>query len=188
MGNGFRPVGAALPRRRDTVVLAGAADTPAFAGGADSIIVPAARDRMMELIEREQLPNDVRYTLAGALMGDLRRQQLLFQAMIDTWPRLQKALGEVKRAARKAPWQVRAWAPRGGKPEESSEKLATEIENAIWSMVPDPVRGEKGFEGTVEEIVMGYYMGHQVLETRWKLGDEGWHPRATKVVPPRFYG
>ncbi len=88
MGNGFKPVGAALPPRRDGLARVNAADgaTPALPGSAGSIIVPEARDRMLELIEREQLPNDVRMTLAGALAGDLRRQPLLFQAMIDTWP------------------------------------------------------------------------------------------------------
>lgn len=142
---------------------------------------------MLELIEREQLPNDVRTTLAGALSGDMRRQQLLFQAMIDTWPRLQKALGEVKRAARKAPWRVLAWASRGQKPKSSAEALARDVENDIWMMRPDPKCGEKGFEGTVEELVMGYYLGHQVLEIHWDKGSDGWKPRSTKVVPPRFF-
>ncbi|MCF7673749.1 MAG: hypothetical protein K9N23_01575 [Akkermansiaceae bacterium] len=126
------------PPRRDSAaparVEAAAAAVPHLDGGGDSIIVPEARDRMLELIEREQLPNDVRTTLAGALSGDLRRQQLLFQAMIDTWPRLQKALGEVKRAARKAPWQVRAWAPRGEKAKAAAETLAREVENDIWAI------------------------------------------------------
>ena len=116
MGTECRPVGAALPPRRDAARVEAADAAPTrLDGGADSIIVPAARDRMLELIEREQLPGDVRQTLAGALGGDLRRQQLLFQAMIDTWPRLQKAIREVKLAARKAPWRVAAWAPRGPK-------------------------------------------------------------------------
>lgn len=190
----FQPVRltGGLPPRRDSstsFVEARAADVPILKGGTDSIIVPVARDRMLELIEREQLPNDVRSTLAGALSGDLRRQQLLFQAMIDTWPRLQKALGEVKRAARKAPWKVRAWAPRGGKPDTAAEALAKEVENDIWAMKPDPVRGLKGFEKTVEELAMGYFIGHQVLETRWGCGAKGgWKPTSTKVVPPRFYG
>ncbi|RYD69696.1 MAG: hypothetical protein EOP84_27975, partial [Verrucomicrobiaceae bacterium] len=125
MGKSFAPIGSALPERRDSLgIEAGdAGSVTRFDGGADSIIVPKAQDRLLELIEREQLPGDVRSTLAGALTGDLRRQQLLFQAMIDTWPRLQKALGEVKRAVRKAPWQVKAWAPRGGEPDAGAETL-----------------------------------------------------------------
>ncbi len=190
MGNTFAPVGAGLPARRDALRIE-AADAGSFeglSGGADSIIVPKAQDRLLELIEREQLPGDVRATLAGALTGDLRRQQLLFQAMIDTWPRLQKALGEVKRAVRKAPWQVKAWAPRGGEPNAAAEALAKDVEGAIWSMRPDAPRATKGFEGTVEELAMGYFLGHQVLEVRWEREGALWRPGSTKVVPPRFYG
>lgn len=56
-------------------------------------IVPLARDRMMGPIEREQRPGDVRMTLAGALSGDITRQQFLFQAMAGTWPMLRKSPG-----------------------------------------------------------------------------------------------
>ena len=179
-----------MPARRDALrIEAGDAGPVArLMGGADSIIVPKAQDRLMELIEREQLPGDVRTTLAGALTGDLRRQQLLFQAMIDTWPRLQKALGEVKRAVRKAPWKVLPWAPRGGEPNAAAEVLAKEVEGAMWSMRPDAPRATKGFEGTVEELAMGYFLGHQVLEVRWDRDGALWRPGSTKVVPPRFYG
>lgn len=62
------------------------------------------------------------------------------------------------------------------------------MEADIWSMLPDPKRGEKGFEGTIEELVMGYYTGHHVLEVNWNKGPDGvWRPRSTKPVPPRFY-
>lgn len=189
MGKSFAPVGAALPARRDALIEArDSGGVPRLLGGAESIIVPKAQDRLMELIEREQLPSDVRVTLAGALMGDLRRQQLLFQAMIDTWPRLQKALGEVKRAVRKAPWKVLPWAQRGVDPDEGAEKLAKEVETAVWSMRPNAARAWKGFEGTVEELAMGYFLGHQVLEVNWQRGAGGWRPGSTKIVPPRFYG
>jgi len=149
----------------------------------------------MELIEREQLPNDVRYTLAGSLSGDLRRQQLLFCAMIDTWPFLQKCLTEVLRGVRKAPWKTKAWCRRGGKPTPESEKLANEMDNAIWQMRPDPLRQKAGFERTVENVALGYYLGHNVLEIEWMLDflgedstSEEWVPKSTRIVPPRFYG
>jgi phage gp29-like protein len=171
-----------------TIVAADSGDRPSFSGSDDTIVVQKAQDRLYELIEREQLPTDVRYTLAGALSGDLRRQQLLFQAMVDTWPRLQKCLREIRLAIRKADWKVKPWAERGTKPTPQAEKLAKEIEHDIWSMRPDVARGEKGFEGTVEELAIGYYFGHHVLETNWNRDTVGYKPRSTKVVPPRFYG
>lgn len=180
----------ALPPKREgcgvQVVEASAAPAPTH--HTDGIVITKAQDRFLELIEREQLPADVRYTLAGALSGDLRRQQLLFQAMVDTWPRLQKALAEVKRAVRKALWQVKPWQKRGQKPKTGDETLASEIESYIWSMKPDVARGEKGFEGMVEELATGYFFGHQVIEVRWARDARGYRPRSAKVVPPRFYG
>ncbi|MEM9235200.1 MAG: DUF935 family protein [Verrucomicrobiota bacterium] len=143
---------------------------------------------MLELIEREQLPTDVRTTLAGSLTGDLQRQQLLFQAMIDTWPRLQKALREVRLRVRKAPWKVVPWSERGEDPKPNAEKLAKEIEGLVWKMKPNAATATKGFEGTAEELAMAYFLGHQVLEVRWKRDAKGWCPESTKVVPPRFYG
>ncbi|WP_341405416.1 phage portal protein family protein [Luteolibacter soli] len=154
-----------------------------------SIIVPMARDRLLEIFERVQRPGEVASTLEGALTGQLWQQQMLFQAMVDTWPRLQKALREVKLAARKAPWRVEAYARRGEKAKAGAEKLAREVEEMVWGMKPDPVRGLKGFEGTVEELAMGYFMGHHVLEPHWKRNAEGMvAPVSTLPVPPRFYG
>jgi len=40
----------------------------------------------------------------------------------------------------------------------------------------------------VEELAMGYYFGHHVLEVRWLRDARGYRPRSAKVVPPRFYG
>lgn len=185
MPSAFALVGPALPPRRDSFVAAAAADPVPHSAG---IIVPEARDRLLELIECEQLPQDVRGTLSGALGGDLRRQQLLFQAMVDTWPRLQKCIGEVKRAARKAPWKIQPWARRGEKPSREAETLAKEVEAAVWGMKPDPIRGRKGFEGTIEALVEGYYFGHQVQQIYWSNDTGEYFPLGTRTMPPRFYG
>ncbi|MCW1926292.1 DUF935 domain-containing protein [Luteolibacter arcticus] len=148
-----------------------------------------ARDRLLEIFDRVQRPAEVASTLEGALTGQLWQQQLLFQAMIDTWPRLQKALREVKLAARKAPWRIEPHARRGEKPGARAEKLAREVEEMVWGMKPDPIRGLKGFEGTVEELAMGYFLGHHVLEPHWQRQGDGWVvPVSTLPVPPRYYG
>ena len=59
------------------------------------IINPLARDRLYEVIQRSQVPQTVETTLANALNGSIWEQRLLFVAMVDTWPRLQKALEEI---------------------------------------------------------------------------------------------
>lgn len=179
------PIGSALPPRRDSLVEAAA--TP-LSNSLDAIVAPKARDRLLELIEREQLPSDVRTTLNGALSGDLRAQQLLFQAMIDTWPRLQKNLTEVFREVKKAPWQFDPFSVRGAEAGYSAVEKAELAEDAFWSMSPRIARGEKGGKGIIEQLAYGYFAGHQVLEIRWEEREGNIAPRAGKVIPPRFYG
>ena len=190
MQTGFRPVGAALPPRRDSLVQAAAA--PAAPGGSDwgiSINVPLARDRMLEYFEREQLPGDVKSTLAAALNGDLHLQHLLFTAMLDTWPKLQKAIEEIARLVSVAPWKIHPYAKRGGKPDAAAEKQAKEIEALVWGMKPRAAHLERGLEHTIKGIVRDYYYGHGVCEIRWSRNQDGaWQPRCTKAVPARFYG
>ncbi|YCM47032.1 DUF935 family protein (plasmid) [Verrucomicrobiaceae bacterium 227] len=156
--------------------------------GLDAIVAPKARDRLFELIEREQLPGDVRDTLAGALTGDIRRQQLLFQAMIDTWPRLQKNLSEVFREVKKAPWEFTPFALRGKEADKSAMEKAELAEDTFWSMQPRAAWNEKGGPGLIESLAYGYFAGHQVVEVRWIRDESGIRPRAAKVVSPRFYG
>lgn len=184
-----RPAGKDLPPRRDAVSAASAGPTASPDSWAGSIDVPRARDRMLEFFEREQLPGDVKSTLAAALNGDLHYQHLLFTAMIDSWPKLQKNIAEMARLASIAPWKVHPFAKRGQKPTPEAEKLASEVEEIIWAMRPDPKRGELSFEETVEALVVGYYYGHIVSEIRWhKAADGLWKPRATKPLPARYYG
>lgn len=186
-----RPVGTALPPRRDEAVVEAADTRPRLRvveQDSEGIVVPQARDRLLELFEREQMPGDVRDSLSAALSGQLREQQLLFQAMIDTWPRLQKCLREVKLAARRAPWKVEPWSERGEEPTPAAEEEAKHVESAVWAMAPDPIHALNGYEQTIEALVEGYFAGHQVLEIRWMRGrDGGWRPAATKTVPPRYY-
>lgn len=156
----------------------------------EPLVKNPAEDRLLELIEREQLPGDVRSTLAGALTGDLTRQQLLFQAMIDTWPRLQKALGEIRRAVRKAPWQLDPY--KGRKDKEAAPEAvqrAELVEDLFWNTEPRVAYGELSSEDLIGEIVYGYYTGVHVVETLWNNAKGGeLKPRAYKSVPARFYG
>ena len=174
-----------LPPRRSELIQAAAA--PQGNDWAMSINIPLARDRMLEYFEREQLPGDVRSTLSAALNGDLHYQHLLFTAMIDTWPKLQKAIEEIGRKVSVAPWKIHPYAERGEKPDPKAEKIAKEIETLVWGMKPRTERMENGLEDTIKALVRGYYYGHAVCEIRWENKD-GWKPSATKTIPARFYG
>lgn len=187
----FQPIGAALPPRRDTVQAASAEVPQAYppSGFGESIHVPLARDRMLEHFEREQLPGDVKSTLAAALNGDLHLQSLLFSAMLDTWPKLQKNINEIAKLASVAPWKVHPYAERGKESTSKSIELAGDVERMIWDMKPRITHGENGFEGTIKALVKGHYYGHTAAEIRWGRGSDGTlQPRCTKTIPARFYG
>lgn len=181
-----------LPPRRSELIQAAAAVDPLPAAGSDwgmSINVPLARDRMLEYFEREQLPGDVKSTLAAALNGDLHYQHLLFTAMLDTWPKLQKAIEEIARKVSVAPWKIHPYAKRGEKPKAEAEKQAKEVEALVWAMKPQAAKLESGLEDTIKDLVRAYYYGHGVSEIRWARNRDGeWQPRCTKKVPARFYG
>ena len=143
---------------------------------------------MWDVFEREQTPNDVRSTLAAALNGDLHFQSLLFTAMMDTWPKLQKSIEEISRMVVTAPWKVLPYCERGEDPDDGAEALAREVEAMLWGMKPRAERLEDGLEGTIAGLVRGYYYGHRVAEIRWDKSGGAWEPRCTKAVPARFYG
>ena len=180
----LRETGGLPPRRSELIQ---ASDAPRGNDWGTSINIPLARDRMLEYFEREQLPGDVRSTLSAALNGDLHYQHLLFTAMIDTWPKLQKAIEEIGRKVSVAPWKIHPYAERGEKPDPKAEKVAKEIETLVWGMKPRTARMENGLEDTIKALVRGYYYGHAVCEIRWENKD-GWKPHATKTIPARFYG
>jgi len=154
-----------------------------------SINVPVARDRLYEYFEREQLPGDVNSVLANALNGDLHQFSLLCTAMIDSWPKLQKAINEIAGMAAVAPWKVHPYAERGEKPTPKAEAQAKEVESLMWGMKPRAEYHEQGLEDTIKTMVKGFYYGHAVNEIRWERNAAGlWQPRCTKLVPARYYG
>ena len=170
--NDFRPVGSALPPRRDMIVAAAdTLDVGLAKKRMDEISspyrVPKSQDRRLEFFDRDQVPAHVRMTLASALGGDLHHQHLLFTALLDTWPKLQKNIHEIARLVSIAPWKVHPFGRRGDKPQAGAEKLAKEVENLMWTMRPRVTRRENGFEGTVKALAMGYYFGHSISEIRW---------------------
>ena len=153
-----------------------------------AIDIPKARDRLLEFFQRKQMPGDVEDILAAALNGNLHYQNLLFIAMIDSWPKLQSNINKMARHAMNAPWKIHPYKARGEKPTPQAEALAAEVEDWLFHMRPQMPRIENGFSATVKSLVFAYYMGHGVSEILWHNIGGTWTPRATKQVPARFYG
>lgn len=154
----------------------------------DSINIPRARDRLLEFFERKQVPNDVADTLAAALNGNLHYQHLLFIAMMDTWPKLQKNINHMAGLATKAPWKVVPYSHRSDVPEPKAQELADDVQDIIFCMRPNAARMEHGFKGTVRNLAVGYFFGHAVSAINWtKAADGSWKIQSTKAMPARYY-
>lgn len=149
------------------------------------VINPVARDRLYTVIERVMLPQTVEATLAGALQGDLRQQWLLFIAMIDTWPRLQKALAEVAKEVAKAPFEFLPFSPPGKDPIRRARERADLVKEQMLGMRPDPLRNERGLMGLTEYLAQGYFTGHSMVEILWQASGR---PRAAQPRGAQYFG
>jgi phage gp29-like protein len=136
-------------------------------------------------------PQMIEHILRGAIAGDHVRQWELFDLMLDTWPELAAVYGELTEGvmARTIGWE--AFAEEG----EAATATATEKQRAVGTLVrrmaPDPLADENDFEGTIRDILDGWFRGVVMLETQWHavatpagtlLG-----PRCTSWAHPTFY-
>ena len=102
-----------LPLRRSELIEAANKSGAPTKPSTSHVIRLEPKDRFYDMIEREQLPSDVKASLAGALTGDLHRQGMLFDSMIDSRSRLQTNLDEVTTKVSKAPLKVVPFSPKG---------------------------------------------------------------------------
>ena len=154
-------------------------------------ILPLVRDRWMGMSARGWTPDRVELVLRSALSGDHAAQWELFDLMEDTWPRLLKNLGEIKRSVCKMSWTVLPWAEDGTPPTDESKARAAAVSRALWQMRPDAAAAENGFLGTIFDLLDAWGKGTAVLEVDWELrpDKEGeiMAPRATQWSHPNYY-
>jgi phage gp29-like protein len=159
------------------------------------ILRPDATLRWSGWGARDYTPERVESVLRGALMGDHVAQWELFHLMEDTWPRLAKALAELKREVIKMDWRVEPWAEEEAAPTPEATERARLLSRAIWSMRPRPEEAANGFEATLMDILDAWGKGVSVLEIEWQLmsmtaggtRQSLVAPNATFWVHPRHY-
>lgn len=144
----------------------------------NQLVMPAASptiaDESTSMLWTPVTPDRAKRILEAAVRGDLQQQDQLFRLMLDSWPRLSKATGEVCRAASRLAYQVR-------EPDETSpqsEQHADTVRRAIRGWRPRPATMEIGFEEAVDAMVMARHTGLSVLEMHWQRTAHGILPRA----------
>lgn len=129
----------------------GAADSMSVALG--RILRPEAAMRWTGWAARDYTPDRIEQILRSALWGDHVGQWELFSMMEDTWPRLGKALAELKRAVIQMDWRVEPWSEEDQPPTPEAEERARVVSRAIWTMRPRPEEGANGFEATLFDLL-----------------------------------
>ncbi|WP_184017454.1 phage portal protein family protein [Haloferula luteola] len=134
------------------------------------------------------LPDDVALIVDSAINGDVQASSLFFATMADRWPHLQKAISELARAARKAPWKIKAWTEdEDTEPTSSAEEKAAFFRRILWRADPLEEKSEGAIEDLFEWLTWQYFTGIGVSEVRWKKREDGMIvPRAYFLTPARF--
>ncbi len=136
---------------------------------------------------RRMSPADVRLVLDNAVAGSIQAQWELFALMEDTWPRLQKNLSELRRAAARATYSVSPYAARGEKPSEGAQERAALIDGSLRQWWPRPGTLELSFEDTLFHALDAFGKGVSVLEIHWDRRPEGILPRCTHQLSSRRF-
>lgn len=137
---------------------------------------------------RRMTPEQVRWTLEGAIGGNLQSQWDLFDMMEDTWPRLAKNLNELKRSAARVTLNVQPYAARGEEPSDAALERACTVEAALRNWRPRPGTLELSLEDALYDAQDGIGKGISVLEITWQRVPDGILPRCAHLLHPRRYG
>jgi phage gp29-like protein len=157
------------------------------------ILRPEAAPRWRSARVSTYTPQYVEIVLQNGLAGDLAAQWELFDLMEDTWPRLAKALGELKRQVAAMKWTVEPWAEDDDPASPAAEERAQLVSHAIWQMRPEQDIDETAFTGIVYDLLDAWGKGVSVVELLWEERDTRKlgriiTPRAGQWVHPDNYG
>lgn len=157
------------------------------------LLQPSVHQRWSGLRARDWTPERVETVLRGALNGDHVQQWELFQLMEDTWPRLAKALAELRHAVQQLDWTCQPWSEEGQPPTPEATERAQLVSRAVWSMRPPQDQAAGGFLGTIGDLMDAWGKGVVVLEVEWQVRRVGRQgpmevvPLATHWVDPHQY-
>ncbi|HTH49635.1 MAG TPA: DUF935 family protein, partial [Candidatus Limnocylindria bacterium] len=152
------------------------------------IIRPEARSMWLTSSARYYTPDYIEMVLRAGMAGDLQQQWQLFDWMEQTWPRLLKNLGELKRAVAMMERSLVPYAKRGAKPTASAQAKADLIQDILFELMPEPGADENDFAGTAFDALDAYAKGISVLEVEYRTAEDGIVPRTTRWIHPTYYG
>ena len=132
-------------------------------------------------------PEQVRAILRNVRTGKLDDQDRLFRLMLDTWPRLRKALNEIAGAVARLEIEIKPGIREGMDQASPQAVLIYEtVERALESYAPRPGYWELDNSGMVKALIDAYAKGISVLEIVWKIENGIVSPRCYAPVPAKY--
>ena len=132
-------------------------------------------------------PEQVRTILRNVRTGKLEDQDRLFRLMLDTWPRLRKALNEVSGAVSRLKMEIKP-AIREGQEDPTPQALRIHevVERALNSYSPKPGHWELDTGQMVNALIDAYAKGISVVEIVWQNQNNIISPRCYAPVPAKY--
>lgn len=137
-------------------------------------------------------PNYIESTLRGALAGDHLRQWELLTLMLDSWPVLASCKTELEYGVTRRDVVFDPYSEEDKMATDSAIAREKVVTCAFAHMNPDPTRDENDLDGTIKDLMDGWFKGISVLEILWdtvETESEGliWVPKSTYWVNPVSY-
>lgn len=143
--------------------------------------------RVAETDLQNVTPDQVKFILRNVRNGQLEDQDRLFRLMLDTWPRLRKAINEVAGSIAKLPIVIEPAIREGEEePTESAKMMHNLVSRSLDCASPKPGHWELDLSGAIRAMVDAYIKGTAVLEVVWHYDHGMIAPRCYAPVPAKF--
>lgn len=138
-------------------------------------------------------PQYIEMVLRGAMAGNHVQQWELFDLMLDSWPELAACAQELTYGVSRLKMIFEPFCEEDEDPTPSAIERCKLVSSALRRMQPDPSADENDLDGTVKDIIDGWFRGVTALEIDWHTAASGVHgqilaPRTTFWVHPVCFG
>src|SRR6266403_2115980 len=104
-------------------------------------------------------PQYIEMILRGALAGNHVQQWELFDLMFDTWPELSACNQELVYGVLRKKLIYEPFHEEDEKPSDSALERMKLVSTALRSMQPDPAKDDCALDGTIKDILDGWFRG-----------------------------
>lgn len=132
------------------------------------ILRPQAAYRWMLPQLASITPQYIEMVLRSALTGNHVQQWELFDLMLDTWPELSACAQELTYGVSRLKMIFEPYAEEEEEPTPEADERCKLVSTALRGMMPEASADENDLDGTLKDILDGWFRGVTSLETEWQ--------------------